>query len=284
MDAMLEEKEEEVQEETTEKKDQPQIERVNSNAPWLTGTELLNDSKQNKRFLPTGLQGIDEILGGGLREGQLTEIAGPSSSGKTQVCLHSAVNIVDKQYGYVLYLDTCNSFSSKRISQFIGQLSPSVEEANERRLERIMSNIHCQMVFDVFALLDFLNQLELGLKHNKEKIEGCNSKLCLLIIDSISSLVAPILGGKNSHGRSILATIGIMLKQLAHEHNIAILVTNYMVGAEMGSLKPALGESWKIIPHLRILIGFRTNYRTAKILKHTLMVSGRTGTEFAIQN
>ena len=28
---------------------------------------------------------VDTLLGGGLREGQLTEIVGPSSSGKTQV-------------------------------------------------------------------------------------------------------------------------------------------------------------------------------------------------------
>lgn len=34
---------------------------------------------------------IDALLGGGLREGQVTEIVGPSSSGKTQVCLISFV-------------------------------------------------------------------------------------------------------------------------------------------------------------------------------------------------
>lgn len=35
---------------------------------------------------------IDKLLGGGLRQGQLTEIVGPSSSGKTQVII----------YGYLL--------------------------------------------------------------------------------------------------------------------------------------------------------------------------------------
>lgn len=78
--------------------------------------DLLEDAKQNKHLLSTGCEGyfpiqtsckfffawvafkmlnsmafrdiffrIDMLLGGGLREGQLTELVGPSSSGKTQV-------------------------------------------------------------------------------------------------------------------------------------------------------------------------------------------------------
>jgi RecA/RadA recombinase len=31
------------------------------------------------------IDSIDRLLGGGLRQGQLTEVTGPSSSGKTQV-------------------------------------------------------------------------------------------------------------------------------------------------------------------------------------------------------
>lgn len=42
-----------------------------------------------KNHSPIYLNGVyarvDVLLGGGLREGQLTEIVGPSSSGKTQV-------------------------------------------------------------------------------------------------------------------------------------------------------------------------------------------------------
>ncbi|OVA01430.1 DNA recombination and repair protein Rad51 [Macleaya cordata] len=52
--------------------------------PWFNGVELLNDARQNKHVLSTECEGIDLLLQGGLREGQLTELVGPSSSGKTQ--------------------------------------------------------------------------------------------------------------------------------------------------------------------------------------------------------
>ena len=75
--------------------------------PWVNGLELLEDARENKNILSIGFEGyfhnvfffvqllicllngiygrVDVLLGGGLREGQLTEIVGPSSSGKTQV-------------------------------------------------------------------------------------------------------------------------------------------------------------------------------------------------------
>ena len=54
-------------------------------------------------FLPTGCEGIDDVLaggtsetgeslGGGLRQGQVTEITGECGSGKTQLCLSAAAS------------------------------------------------------------------------------------------------------------------------------------------------------------------------------------------------
>ncbi|KAJ4772214.1 DNA repair protein RAD51 [Rhynchospora pubera] len=255
----------------------------NRQLPWLTGIELLSDTNQNKHFLPTGLEGIDALLGGGLRQGQVTEIVGPSSSGKTQVCLSSATHVVDRNFGMVLYLDTSNSFSPFRISCFVNQLHPSLpKELKETSLQTIMSNIYCQSVFDIFALLDLLHHVETTLKHTV-KLGG--SKLCLLIVDSVSSVIAPVIGGKNSQGWCMMASVGVLLKRIAYEHNIAVLVTNHMVGGENGTLKPALGESWKGIPHIRLLLSHGTgnNRGTTTVLKHTLMASGRTA-NFVIGN
>ncbi|PIA38898.1 hypothetical protein AQUCO_02700235v1 [Aquilegia coerulea] len=61
--------------------------------PWMNGVDLLTDAQRNKQVLSTGCEGyfnlnfltLDLLLGGGLHEGQLTELVGPSSSGKTQV-------------------------------------------------------------------------------------------------------------------------------------------------------------------------------------------------------
>ncbi|XP_065036154.1 DNA repair protein RAD51 homolog 4-like isoform X1 [Musa acuminata AAA Group] len=241
--------------------------------PWLNGVELLEDAKWNKHVLPTGCKGIDILLGGGLREGQLTEIVGPSSSGKTQVCLRSALGVADMHLGVVLFLDTCNSFSPHRIAHMVNSQSDTlVKEGKEGRLKRIMSSILCHSLFDIFELLDVLHQLECKLKH---QVKSSGNRIRLLIVDSISSLITPILGGKNSQGRLMMITTGILLKKIANEYNLSVLVTNHMVGGEGGSLKPALGESWKNIPHVRLSLSHDqgSNVCNVSILKHTIIVN-----------
>ncbi|XP_019052776.1 PREDICTED: DNA repair protein RAD51 homolog 4 isoform X2 [Nelumbo nucifera] len=284
--------------------------------PWSNGVELLGDAQKNKHVLPTGCEGIDMLLQGGLRVGHVTELVGPSPSGKTQVCLQAASNVAVKFMGVVMFLDTCNSFSPRRMACFINQhFNTPVEEVTQKGLKRVMSSILCQSVFDIFSLLDVLRQLELKLQF---QVNTGDCKLRLLIIDSISSLITPILGGNGAHGHSLMIFTGFLLKKLAHEYNISVLdapppsaedflvffrkrlralapapatllpfgsdhhpttapVTNHMVCGEGGILKPALGESWKSIPHVRLLLSHdrRSNSYNISILKHPVMVSGR---------
>lgn len=51
-------------------------------------------------------------------------------------------------------------------------------------------------------------------------------------------------------------------------------VTNHMVGGEGGTLKPALGESWKNVPHVRLQFSrdLATSIYGVYILKHPCMV------------
>ncbi|PIA38894.1 hypothetical protein AQUCO_02700235v1 [Aquilegia coerulea] len=133
--------------------------------PWMNGVDLLTDAQRNKQVLSTGCEGLDLLLGGGLHEGQLTELVGPSSSGKTQVCLQAATTIAYKCRASVVFVDTCNSFSSRRIADFVDRLlNPSLKQAKHKTLERIMSNVSCHSVFDIFGLLDLLHRLEMKLK------------------------------------------------------------------------------------------------------------------------
>lgn len=52
-------------------------------------SELFRESKAARRgrFLPTGIERLDEILGGGLPRGELAEMVGSISSGKTSLLL-----------------------------------------------------------------------------------------------------------------------------------------------------------------------------------------------------
>ncbi|CAN1808580.1 DNA repair protein RAD51 homolog 4 [Linum perenne] len=212
--------------------------------PWLDGEEMLRDALNNKRVLSTGLLGLDSFLNGGLRIGQLTELVGQSSSGKTQFCLRIASSVAKMDKSNVVYIDTGNSFSSKLIEQFVRE--------------------SCDSAFDQ-------DRISVVQRESREDRE-----VRLLVIDSISSLITPVLGGSSSQGHGLMASLGVLLKKLAHEYNIAILVTNHMVGGEGGSLKPALGESWKSIPHVRLLLSrdHRTNACNISTLKHPSLASG----------
>ncbi|BBH04725.1 homolog of RAD51 D, partial [Prunus dulcis] len=240
--------------------------------PWLNGMELLDDALHNKHVLSTGCEGIDLLLGGGLREGQLTEIVGPSSCGKTQVCLLAASNVATKQMGNVVYLDTGNSFSPQRIAQFAGK----------RIFQRIMNSIVCHSVFDIFTMFNVLHRLVINFPSQLQK----GGQVRLLIVDSISSLITPILGNSGSQGRALMISAGYMLKKLAHEHDVAVLVTNHTVGGERGIPKPALGQIWKSIPHVRFLLSgdHGNNVRSISVLRHPSMASGKAAkkTDFLV--
>ncbi|KAJ0734622.1 putative ATP diphosphatase [Helianthus annuus] len=237
--------------------------------PWMNGLVLLENREQKKHCLPTGCNSFDVFLQGGLREGHVTELVGPSSSGKTQVCFQVASNVAMK-LGGVVYLDPGNSFSPTRVKQIVTRISGSVENQVNGNLQQALRNIECHAVFDIYALLNVLRQL----KSNLEFQAGY--KVRLIIVDSISSLIAPILGGNNAQGHALMVSVGYMLKKLADRHNIAVVVTNHMVSGEGGNLKPALGESWKNVPHVQLQFSrdHATNIYGVYILKHPYMASG----------
>ncbi|KAG9453714.1 hypothetical protein H6P81_006618 [Aristolochia fimbriata] len=241
---------------------------------WLNGLELLEDAEKNNLVISTGCDGIDFLLQGGLHEGQLTELVGSSSSGKTQVCLQAASNIAIKYTGTVMFLDSCNSFCAKHVANLISQLlTTRSKEVKEWGIERAMSKIMCQSVFDIFTLFHVLNQLDTIMR---SEVKGKEGKMHLLIIDSVSSLITPILGGRGSNGHSLMTSAGFLLKKLANEHNLSVLVTNHTVGGERGISKPALGESWKSIPHVRLLLSRESGSSTRKVsvLKHPSLACG----------
>jgi replicative DNA helicase len=77
----------------------------------------------------------------------------------------------------------------------------------------------------------------------------------LLVVDSLSAVIAPILGGgQHSQGHALLATAASSLKAFAARGQAAVLVTNHLVGGSderRHEKRPAMGESWRNQPHAR---------------------------------
>ncbi|KNA12391.1 hypothetical protein SOVF_126360 [Spinacia oleracea] len=242
----------------------------NLHRPWLNGVELLKDVQQHKQTLSLAYGGIDPFLHVALREGFVTELVGPSSSGKTQVCLQAAASVAKGYADRVVFIDSGNSFYAPRIANLVNQASFSAsEQANNEALQIVMKNILCYPVFDIFSLFDVLHQLELKLKNQMFSVR-------LLIVDSFSSLIIPLLGGSGPYGHALMISAGNLLKKIAQEYNVRVLVTNHMVAGEGGSAKPALGESWKSIPHARLLLSRdrESNTCTISVIKHPSMAAG----------
>ncbi len=66
--------------------------------------------------LSTGSAGIDALLGGGFEEGKITEVFGPSNSGKTQLAIQATVMAASRGWRSV-YVDTESTFRPERVVQ-----------------------------------------------------------------------------------------------------------------------------------------------------------------------
>ncbi|SMH72196.1 ATPase domain-containing protein [Candidatus Nitrosotalea okcheonensis] len=78
------------------------------------------------RLISTGILGLDDLLGGGIASGTITDIFGPGGSGKTQLVMQISLNSL--QDGTVLYLDATGGFRPERMLQLIRlqNLEPSL--------------------------------------------------------------------------------------------------------------------------------------------------------------
>jgi RecA/RadA recombinase len=65
-------------------------------------------------MIKTGLEKLDNLLGGGIRNGTITDIFGASSTGKTQLALQIMVNTL-LEGGTVFYQDTTGTFRPERL-------------------------------------------------------------------------------------------------------------------------------------------------------------------------
>ncbi|KAI3429497.1 hypothetical protein D9Q98_005586 [Chlorella vulgaris] len=78
----------------------------------------------------------------------------------------------------------------------------------------------------------------------------------LLVVDSLSALIAPVLGGRqHGQGHALLAAAASTLKAFAASSNAVVLATNHLVGGSderRHEKRPAMGESWRNQAHVRL--------------------------------
>jgi RAD51-like protein 3 len=227
-----------------------------------TLSELLEVIASQSFSFSTPGRAFNSLFGGKICSGQVIELCGSSSTGKTQLCHY--LSMIVAQTSGVYYIDTSLSFSPTRIRQMHDHYSLIKVAENISLVEvpeiEMLDRIRCFEIFDAFVLLNLLEQIN-AMIESKESYFGKN--LRMIVIDSITSLIAPILGGVKKpnltqypqrQGHSLMVEISRLIKEIAVNHDVFVLLTNSLIGEEGGDKRPALGASWVSIPSIRLTI------------------------------
>ena len=209
-------------------------------------------------FLPTGNWEIDDLLGGGIEVGKLTEVAGRYSSGKTQICFTVAVLNPDN----TLYADTEGTFNKKRVRQI----------ARERGLDDPLPRIFKDRMESSLAI-------DYWVHHRLEKMLGFKkySPVKLVVIDSLISHYRAEYVGRESLAERQQKINALLHKliTLAEEHQFAVLFTNQAVASPsvFGGDKPTGGHIIAHASHYRLwLRGPTSSMKVGGKTTHILLV------------
>ncbi|CAG8952158.1 hypothetical protein HYFRA_00000897 [Hymenoscyphus fraxineus] len=190
-----------------------------------TGKDLL----QKWSTISTLDDDLDRALGGGIPTGYITEVTGESGAGKTQFLLTLLLSAqLPAPYGLscsTLYISTESALPTTRLSQLL-RSHPSISSITPKPT---LDSIHCIVVSDLEAQ-DHILRFHVPVQIRARSIR-------LIILDSVAAnyraeLERPGASGIQTHGANMaqrssdLVKLGQLLRDLAREHNIAVVVAN----------------------------------------------------------
>jgi RecA/RadA recombinase len=147
--------------------------------------------------LPTGCNGIDNLLGGGIHYGMVTDIYGESGTGKSQlcftICARSAEYFENSQQVSVVFIDTGGTFRPERVREIV-----EIGKTKNDILENIL-------VVRSFSSTDQVNTINRLAKIHPR----------LLIIDGVASLFTIEYRGAARH-----------LALMKHLHELSLAAVN----------------------------------------------------------
>ncbi|XP_018774880.2 DNA repair protein RAD51 homolog 4 isoform X2 [Serinus canaria] len=211
------------------------------------GADLYEELKSSTAILPTGSPSLDQLLDSGLYTGEVTELMGAPGAGKTQVCLGIAASVSLGLKQHILFLDSTGGFTAARLYQML-QAQTEDEEEQLEALQRVQ----VERVFNIYEVLRALQELRDRLS---QQVVSSMGPLKVVVLDSVSAVIYPLLGGRQSEGLALMMQLSRELKTLAREFSLAVVVTNQVTrDSSSGPLRPALGRSWSFVPSTRVLL------------------------------
>ncbi|XP_026183792.1 DNA repair protein RAD51 homolog 4 [Mastacembelus armatus] len=236
----------------------------------VSGADLYEELLSSTAILSTGNPSLDKLLDSGLYTGEITELSGGPGSGKSQVCFGVAVHISYHLKQSVIYIDTTGGLTASRLLKML-----QTETSNREEQMEALQRIRIFRLFDVLSLLDCLYSLRSG-GLQQASVGGGSVKA--VIVDSVSAVISPLLGGKQNEGMSLMIQVAGVLKTMAKDFNVAALVTNHVTRSGSGEVQPGLGVSWRHIPRTRIQlekVERATSVSSSSLRSATLIKSSR---------
>jgi len=115
-------------------------------------------------MIPTGIKKLDKFLGGGIKNGIITDIFGANGTGKTQLAIQISVNCLE-QGGHVFFQDTTGNFKPERMHQVMKNRNMDVS---------LMDKVKVARITNTSEQIKFLSKI--------------NSNFDLVVIDNVSDL------------------------------------------------------------------------------------------------
>jgi DNA repair protein RadA len=177
------------------------------------------ERRKNIARISTGSKGLDELLGGGIETGAITECYGRYSSGKTQLAFQLAINVQRGDgngyaKGNVLFIDSESTFRPERVAQ--------IAEAAGLNPQEVLKNIFV-------AKAENSDHQMLLVEKAEELIANNNIKL--IIVDSLTSHFRADYVGRGALGdrQQKLNKHVHTLQRLADKYNLAVYITNQVM-------------------------------------------------------
>lgn len=200
-------------------------------------------------YLPTGVEALDKLLQGGYETDSVITVYGPAGSGKTNLALLAALEVI-KKGKRVIYIDTEGGFSITRLKQLIDEpkkimdkiifIKPMQFEEQKKAFEELKTIVH--------------------------------SKIGLIIIDTISMLYRMERkmnddSGVSDFNRELGLQVGL-LSEIARKHGIPSFVTSQVYTSfENGRLNLVGGDILKYGSKCLIELQVLNNGKRKMILK-----------------
>ncbi|MFX1251551.1 MAG: DNA repair and recombination protein RadA [Promethearchaeota archaeon] len=224
--------------------------REAANVKPITAAELLDQTAEHPK-ITTGSQNLDEILGGGISTGGITEFSGSYGTGKTQLAFQLCITTQLTEdrgglEGSVYFIDSEGTFSPRRLAEMV------VFGGYDSNPKKFLGNVI------VSRALNASHQVLLVEEADK-LIKSKNIKL--IVVDSVAAHFRVEFTGQKEIPRrqQILMRWADTLRQYVDSYGIGVMITNQVIAnpdalLSSDSLEPALGYAWGHRPTHRVLL------------------------------